>query len=177
MAKYNSFLSESLQWWYEVRRGLMKEVHNIPPVRFSFRPTLETRTIAEVLQHILQFSIMTAEELTRDDTNFHRATYAQLVGIYAPNISRSENKEKLTNLLVEQFKDAEDKYQKAGDIFMLQVVNKYDGSKATRISLLHEAIAHEMYHRGQLTVYERLFGLVPAGTAETLDSSHSQPLA
>ncbi len=176
MARYNSFLAESLQWWYEVRRGLMQEVHNIPPARFGFRPTLETRTITEVLQHILEFSIMTAEELTRDDTNLHRATYAQLVGIYAPNISRSDTKEKLTNLLVEQFKDAEEKYQKAGDIFMLQVVTKADGTRGTRISLLHEAIAHEMYHRGQLTVYQRLFGLAPAISADALNPTHTQPL-
>ena len=33
---------------------------------------------------------------------------------------------------------------------------------ATRLELLQDAIGHEQYHRGQLTVYERLLGLVPA---------------
>jgi uncharacterized damage-inducible protein DinB len=177
MSEYTSYLAEILHGWYEVRRGLMKEVHNIPPARFSFRPTLETRTIAELLHHILELSIVTAEELTRDDTNFQRAPYAHLVGIYAPNISRADTKEKLTNILVEQFKDAEERYQKAGEIYMMQLVPRPDGTRGTRMSILQETIAHEMYHRGQLTVYQRLFGISPAVTAESLSASTDSPLA
>ena len=39
-----------------------------------------------------------------------------------------------------------------------------DGQEMTKLAFLSFAIAHEMYHRGQLTVYERLLGIEPALT-------------
>ena len=36
-----------------------------------------------------------------------------------------------------------------------------------RLDILEEAIEHEMYHRGQLTVYARLLGLEPALSRES----------
>jgi uncharacterized damage-inducible protein DinB len=34
----------------------------------------------------------------------------------------------------------------------------------SKLDVLTFAVAHEMYHRGQLTVYERLLGVEPALT-------------
>ncbi len=160
-----SLLHETLLKWYGVRRGFIHELSIIPPSRFSFRPTLEMRSVAEIVQHVLEYTIITVEELVRQDTNLHRASMAQLVNVYAPNVSRNDTQEKLTNLLVDQFRDADTRLRELGDLHMLQLITRLDGSRDTRFSLLQEAIQHEMYHRGQLTVYIRLLGIVPAATA------------
>ena len=166
MSTPTNLLDEPLDYWYEVRKGLIREIQNIPPARFSFRPTLETRSVTELLQHVLEVAITTVEELLREDTNFHRAPYVQLLRSYAPNIHRADSQEKLIDLLVEQYKDAALRLRNAGELFMLQLITRTDGGKATRMAMLQDAIAHEMYHRGQITVFERLLGLVPALTRD-----------
>lgn len=161
-----TLLDEILEDWYAIRKGLIKELQVIPPARFSFRATLETRSVTELVQHILELSIMSVEELLREDTNFHRAPYSQMLHYYAPNIYRAETQEQLIELLVEQYKDASGRLKNAGTLFLLQLVTRADGSKGTRMSVLHDAIAHENYHRGQLTICSRLLGLVPAATRD-----------
>ncbi len=167
MTTHHTLIEEALEYWYEVRRGFIRELKNIPAGRITYRPTLETRNIMELVQHVLGYSIVTVEELVREDSNFHRATYAQLVNIYAPNITRAQTHEELVNLLVEQYKDGNDRLRALGELTMLQLVNTKDGTKGTRLSLFWDSIAHEQYHRAQLTIYERLLGLEPVLTRES----------
>jgi uncharacterized damage-inducible protein DinB len=44
-------------------------------------------------------------------------------------------------------------------------MTRFDGKQMIKITFMSFAIAHEMYHRGQLTVYERLLGIEPALTS------------
>ena len=39
--------------WKDARGGLIQEVEKIPEDRFSYRATPDTRSVAEVLQHII----------------------------------------------------------------------------------------------------------------------------
>ena len=87
--------------------------------------------------------------------------------MYAPNVELADSQEKLVDLLVEQYKDADAKFKNLGELFLLQLITRHDGSKGTRLDILEEAIEHEMYHRGQLTVYARLLGLEPALSRES----------
>jgi hypothetical protein len=43
-----------VQSWSEVRTGLLNEASQIPEEKFSFRATPETRSVTELLQHIVQ---------------------------------------------------------------------------------------------------------------------------
>jgi uncharacterized damage-inducible protein DinB len=43
-------------------------------------------------------------------------------------------------------------------------MTRFDGKTMTKLELLNFPGAHEMYHRGQFTVYERLLGIKPALT-------------
>jgi uncharacterized damage-inducible protein DinB len=166
MATSKTLLAETLARWYTIRRGLIREVSNIPQTRLTFRATLETRSIMDIIHHVLELSIITVEELVREDTNLDRASLSQLANVYAPNITRADSQEKLVNLLVEQYRDAETRLRDLGDLHMMQLVPKMDGTYETRLTLLIDAIEHEMYHRGQLTVYARLIGLEPALTQD-----------
>ncbi|MBI2535668.1 MAG: hypothetical protein HYW06_01575 [Gemmatimonadetes bacterium] len=47
---------------------------------------------------------------------------------------------------------------------MFQLLTRFDGIKGTKFTWWQHGIAQEEYHRGQLTVYARLMGLVPALT-------------
>jgi uncharacterized damage-inducible protein DinB len=45
-----------------------------------------------------------------------------------------------------------------------QGMTRFDGKQCTKLEMLNFVVAHEMYHRGQLTGYERLLGIEPALT-------------
>jgi uncharacterized damage-inducible protein DinB len=49
---------------------------------------------------------------------------------------------------------------------MRQTIARFDGERGTRLAWLQHGIAQEMYHRGQLAVYARLLGEVPALTKQ-----------
>ena len=47
---------------------------------------------------------------------------------------------------------------------MLQHIRRFDGNKGTRMAWFYHGIDQEMYQRGQITIYARLPGIVPALT-------------
>ena len=51
--------------WKDTRAGLIHEVENIPEDQFSFRPTPDTRSIAELLQHIISAQKILVGETSR----------------------------------------------------------------------------------------------------------------
>jgi uncharacterized damage-inducible protein DinB len=162
MIRPTTILDEALEQWYTLRRSLIQEIRSIPAARLSFRATLESRSVAEIAQHILEYAIVVVEEIAREDTNFHRGTLSQLSSVYAPNISRADTQDKIIGLFVDQYKDAEQRIRALGELHMLQLVTRSDGWKETRFSLLMDTIQHEAHHRGQLVVATRLLGHTPA---------------
>jgi uncharacterized damage-inducible protein DinB len=47
---------------------------------------------------------------------------------------------------------------------MLQHIRRFDGEMGTRLAWMISGISHEDYHRGQLALFARLMGRVPALT-------------
>lgn len=164
MTTYRNLLEEALEAWTDTRQGLVDEVKNIPAKRFDFRPTPEVRSVKEVVVHILEVAMMMNGELTRTDTNFHRLPWPRLLRLHAAEAYRAKTKGELLALLRSQIKRAERKFLGVGELHMLQLIKRFDGQRGTRLAWLHHGITHEEYHRGQLTVYQRLMGIEPALT-------------
>jgi len=148
----------------DARQGVIDEVKNIPPQKFDFRPTAETKSVRELVQHILEIAMLMTGELTRPDTNFKRHPWPKMIKQYAEAAQRAQTKRELLVLLGAQMRDAEKRFRKAGDLAMWQFIERFDGEQGTKMQWLHHGIAQEMYHRGQLATYARLMGLEPALT-------------
>lgn len=157
----DSLLQEALESWSDVRAGLIEEAENIPDEDFAFRPTPETRSVAELVQHILEVSLMMTGELTRPDTDFRRAPWPELLSLYASHVARVTSKDRLIALLRSSLQESERRFRQAGELHMLQLITRFDGRQGTRLAWLHHGIAQEMYHRGQLVLYERMMGIEP----------------
>jgi len=164
MAELHSLLDELLESWEGVREGLIAEVENIPAGRFDFRPTPEMRSVRELVQHILEFAMMMTGEFTRDDTNLQRAPWPKLVGLYARPAWKAKTKAELVRLLRGQLREGLRRFRARGEVALLQTHKRFDGLSGTKHAWVQHGIAHEEYHRGQLAVYARLMGLVPALT-------------
>lgn len=164
MPPYSNMLEETLEAWQGVREGLIAEVRNIPANRFDFRPARQSRTTTELVQHILEVAMMMTGELTRADTDFHRAPWPRLLALYAKPAWRARTKAALIRLLGTQIKDAERRFRRAGELSLLQLITRFDGLPGTRLAWWNHGIAHEEYHRGQLALYARLMEIEPALT-------------
>ena len=60
--------------------------------------------------------------------------------------------------------DTEKKFRAQGELALGQFHRRFDGKNGTKRAWVEHAIAQEWYHRGQLALYARLMGLVPALT-------------
>lgn len=159
-----SLLEETLEAWRFAREGVSEELRNLPPHRLDFRPTPETRTVRELVQHILEVAMLMVGELARPDTNLLRAPWPKLLRMYAMPAYRAKTKPQLLRLLESQLREGERRFRAAGEVALLQLIKRFDGKDGSKLEWLHHGIAHEEYHRGQLALYARLMGIEPALT-------------
>ena len=134
-----------IESWKEVRNGLIDEANQIPADQFGFRPALDTRSVRQLLQHLIESQKFLVGEASRPDTNLMRGSFAENVKTYAPGVRDVNDKDALLDELKNTMK-------------------RFDGKEMNKLAFMSFAIAHEMYHRGQLTVYERLLHIEPALT-------------
>lgn len=149
--------------WREVRSGLIDEAEQIPADKFSFQATPEMRSVAQLLQHIIETQKFLIGEVCRPDTNILRQSFADQIKTYAAGVSEVNDRDGLLNLLRASIDDAETKLLANADE-MRNTMKRFDGKEVSKLASLSFAIAHEMYHRGQLTVYERLLNIEPVLT-------------
>lgn len=163
-APLTSLLDEVLESWQFTRDGVIAEVESIPPGQFSWKPAPESRTVTELVRHIVEAGLMAAGELTRRDGDFQRVPHPQLLAEYAADVGDVEGKEDLVALLRKSHERGEKKFREAGEIFLLQTIRRFDGRRGTRLAWMYHMVDHESYHRGQLALYVRQLGYVPALT-------------
>jgi uncharacterized damage-inducible protein DinB len=159
-----SLLDEALEAWTSTRDGVVAELKNLPESALDFKPSDASRTTRELVQHIIESGLMMAGELSRPDGDFQRQDYPGFIKEYGAGVSRHRTRAALVEALKRTCVDGEKKIRRAGERAMLQTIRQFNGEPATRLSWMQHGIAHEEYHRGQLALYARLVGRVPALT-------------
>ena len=149
--------------WKEARGGLIEEVEKIPEDQFSFRATPDTRSVAEVLQHIISAQKMLVGESCRSDANLMRQSFADHIKEYGAGVNEVTDKNGLIELLRTSMDEAAQCINSYGDK-LDETMMGMTGKPITKSAFLIFAFSHEMYHRGQLTVFERLLSIEPAMT-------------
>lgn len=161
---YTNLMEEALEAWEDVRRGVLEEAENIPDERYGHRPDPEARSVSELLRHILVSGEMMVGELTREDGDFTRQGFREHLAEHAGDVPADPEPDELRDLLRMRFAEGAAAFRGRGELEMLQYIRRFDGKRGTRLAWMNHGIAHEMYHRGQLALYARTMGLVPALT-------------
>jgi uncharacterized damage-inducible protein DinB len=151
--------------WKDARGGLIEEVEKIPEDQFSFRATPETRSIAELLQHITSSQKMLVSEACRPDANLMRQSFAAHAEEYGRGVNDVTDKNGLLELLRSGMDEAAASISAYGDN-LDETMMGLTGKPITKSAFLTFAVGHEMYHRGQLTVFLRLLDIEPALTGK-----------
>jgi uncharacterized damage-inducible protein DinB len=161
---FSSLLDEALEAWESTRAGVIEEAEVVPPDRYDFRPTEHSRTVTELILHIVESGQLMAGELTRPDGDFPRQSYADHLAEHAGDLPADGSREELIDLLRRTGEDGRRRIREAGELAMVQLIHRFDGLAATRLAWMNHGIDHESYHRGQLALYVRMMGEVPALT-------------
>jgi uncharacterized damage-inducible protein DinB len=148
-----------------VRKNTLTIAQDIPEEKYSFRPAPDTRTVGELLAHIavshtFQYQVNGQERRT-SMAGFDFPTLMQRL--------RAEEKAPRTKeQTLELLRTSGEKW--AGwlggltDDFLAEHVAMPPGgtpSSRSRFDMLLSVKEHEMHHRGQLMLIERMVGIVP----------------
>lgn len=161
---FTNLLDEALDAWEDARRGVLEEAEVIPDGKFDWRPHPESRTVAELLRHILESGLMAVGELAREDGDFTRQPFPEMIAEHAGDLPEEMGREALVDHLQLAFAEGAATLRARGEIHMLQQIRRFDGLRGTRLAWFQHHVAHEYYHRGQLALYARMMDVTPALT-------------
>jgi uncharacterized damage-inducible protein DinB len=146
-----------------VRKNTIQIAQDIPEDKYDFKASPESRTIRQTLVHMAvatTFPMMLhGERIPIEKMDF--AEYMKKVGAEE---AKPRNKAEIVALL----RDSGEKYtamlEKLDEPFVSEVITFRAGAEPpsrTRFDMLLAAKEHEMHHRGQLMLMERMVGVVP----------------
>ena len=155
-------IEEFLLQWRDAREGLITEAERIPEDKLDFRASAETRSVLELLYHVIESERMLVGEICRDDSDLRRL----LAQTSDTEVRVVTTKNAIITLLRSSLASSSEKVTQFGEEKLDQPITRFDGQQITKMAMLQFTLAHEMYHRGQLTVYQRLLGIEPALTEQ-----------
>jgi uncharacterized damage-inducible protein DinB len=148
-----------------VRKNTLEIAQDIPEDKYSFRPMPETRSVAELLAHIalsngFQKKINAEDRLTT------------LVGFDFPSLMKRlsaeekapRTKAQIIELLTTDGESWAKWLEGIPENFLAESVSMPPGGtppSRTRFDMLLSVKEHEMHHRGQLMLIERILGITP----------------
>jgi uncharacterized damage-inducible protein DinB len=155
-----------------VRKNTLEIAGEIPEAQYDFRPTPECRSVRELLAHMLVSSQgIYGGHVVRKVVSF--------IGIDFPTLIRErlEKEKQLSTAskaeLMAGLKEDGEKWgaylDTAPESDLSVIITFPDGAvppAKSRFEMFLSAKEHEMHHRAQLMVFQRLLGLVPHLTRE-----------
>lgn len=157
-------VEETLARWYGTRENVIAEVRNIPADSFDFRPHPGSRSVGELALHIAASGLVFAGEIAREKGDLWRQSQPAFYREYAGHLPPSATREEALRHLDVSRADALEQVRRLPPEQLLAPMRAIGGLPESRLSVLEFCIAHEFYHCGQLTVYARSLGVVPAMT-------------
>ncbi|MCX6623382.1 MAG: DinB family protein [Acidobacteria bacterium] len=148
-----------------VRKNTIAIAEEIPEEQYRFRPSPESRSVAQTLVHIAMANRL-PEQIHFEErrVSFEGFDFFGAVG----KIIAEENVERSKKEILELLRQGGEKFaallESAAEDFLGESVTYPAGMEPpakSRFEMLMSAKEHEMHHRGQLMTIERMLGIVP----------------
>jgi len=148
-----------------VRRNTILIAGDIPESSYDFRATPATRSVAETLVHIAwlwTFDRVIHEEMHLDSlVGFDFSTLLRKSEIEE---KRRRSKADIIDLLQSEGERRANWLEQFSDDLLAERIQVSADESVSRFEMLLATKEHELQHRAQLTVLERLIGVVPRVT-------------
>jgi uncharacterized damage-inducible protein DinB len=147
-----------------VRKNTIQIAEDIPEEKYGFQVTPETRTVAQTLAHIAYSPEFAFHIHGNKITDMSTVNFPELVQKMSAQESKPRSKAEIIAALRSEGERFASFLESLPDAFLAETVSTpQGGSPATRsrFDMLLAAKEHEMHHRAQLMVMERMVGVVP----------------
>jgi len=148
----------------QVRMNTIQIAEEIPEQHFGFRAGPDVRTVAQLLTHIAFGPRFQLHVHTTGVTDLKQVNFAELLQLNAAEEARTRSKRELIDLLKTEGERFAGYVEPLGQEFLGQPVAMPPGANPThksRFEMLLSPKEHEMHHRGQLMLIQRMVGVVP----------------
>jgi uncharacterized damage-inducible protein DinB len=153
-----------------VRKNTLIIAEEIPEEKYAFRAAPETRSVGELLAHIaractLQYKLHAVDRRSSFE-GFDLPSFMKRV---AAEEKEPRSKEQILEMLRTSGETWAGFVEGLSEEFLAEQVQMTPGAtppSRSRFEMILSVKEHEMHHRGQLMLIERLFGIVPHMTRE-----------
>jgi uncharacterized damage-inducible protein DinB len=153
-----------------VRKNTLIIAEEIPEEKYSFRPAEGTRTVGETLVHIaLGPRFQEQVNLIEKRSSMEGFDFMKFIGGVSAEADKPRTKAEIIALLKEEGEKYARAVESLSDHFLGETITMPPGGAVpsrTRFDMLASVKEHEMHHRGQLMLIQRMLGLTPHLTRE-----------
>jgi uncharacterized damage-inducible protein DinB len=152
-----------------VRNNTIRIAEDIPEDRYDFRPVPASRTIRDTLVHIALSTTFPSHVHTNRITDIRTVNFQEITQQVNAEQAAPRTKAEIVALLRSTGDTFASFLDGLSESFLAETVTMMPGAQPpvrTRFDMLLSAKEHEMHHRGQLMLLERMLGIVPHLTRE-----------
>jgi uncharacterized damage-inducible protein DinB len=164
----NYGVTELAKAYRTVRGNTLQIARDIPEDKYGFRASPDTRSVGELLGHIAVITML-HYDFHRDKrlTTLKGYDFPAFIGRSNAEANKTRSKSELIALLESEGEKFAKWLESLSDDFLNETYTDPMGQNArTRFEHLLSAKEHEMHHRGQLMLMQRMMGLTPHLTRE-----------
>ncbi len=163
MAHYGS--KELAQSFRTVRKNTLEAAQDIPEDEYGFRPTPDCRSVEKLLTHIalayrFQHRVHAVEKLS----SMAGFDFPAMMGELGAKEAEPRTKSQVIAMLQDEGEIWATYLDGASDEFLAETVSfppEFSQPPKSRFEMILSVKEHEMHHRGQVMLVQRMLGIVP----------------
>ena len=162
-----------------VRNNTIQIAEEIPEAKYGFKAAPEVRSIGQTLVHIAMGPTFQLHVQQNRFDDLTKVNFQELMAKVTAEEAKPRSKAEIIAFLRTEGETFASYLESLPEPFLAERVKMVPGgqpSTKSRFEMLLSPKEHEMHHRGQLMLAERLIGLVPHLTRERL-AAQAQPRA
>jgi uncharacterized damage-inducible protein DinB len=147
-----------------VRHNTIQIAEEIPEDSYSFKPSPDSRSVGQTLSHIAVATAFQSYVHQNNIDSMTKVNFPELVQKTRAEEERPRSKQEVIAFLRAEGDKFADYLEGLSESFLAQPVAMMPGTQPavkSRLELLMSAKEHEMHHRGQLMVMQRMLGMTP----------------
>jgi uncharacterized damage-inducible protein DinB len=164
----------------QVRSNTLQIAEEIPEDKYDFRAVPDTRSVGQLLVHIAVAPRFQLHVHRNRISDFQNLNFLELIGPMAAEETKPRTKAEIVALLKSEGEAFASFVDGVAEGFLAEIVKMPQGAQPptkTRFEMMMSAKEHEMHHRGQLMVLQRMIGLTPHLTRQMQERMASRAAA
>ncbi len=147
-----------------VRENTLEIARDIPEGKYEFRAAPDTRSVAQILVHIAIGPWFALHVHGGGINDLQKVNFGELMQKYTAEEAKPRTKAEIIAMLETEGGKFASFVEGVSDSFLAERVAMPPGAaqpSKSRFEMLLSPKEHEMHHRGQLMLIERMLGIVP----------------